>query len=740
MPAGVKPTTDSGVTVQTVANKPTQAEYSKTTGEGALQGRRLAVGDGQERERLQSDAKPLHTTGDVRIFDSLEAVACSSGSETEDEAHDSDIDIDSVALSDSDVQSDLQSEIDEVSDQEELSGYEVGGETPERRLDRRSADFVQGMVMGATLASIYGGKLSPAQIRAQYSPTEKTASDRALEQGLRLQGQINQLLNTLDLQLRKMGGDELAREPEAGRLEDTTLTSWDHLARYGHQLKGLFSATVETVGWTTAAVALPTVTGLVTSPLGWTPTAIGANAVATGAGAHIGLSALRDFPALSSDKAALSLLRSEMAKVQPLFGQLNELIAQEQTRHVNATRTMVISVERDQVMSELRREIANVDRAMDEAELGVEVKSLSVFLGEGTRRGEIMGWLGRAKAAFQSLFAHIASSLWSGLKGMVADLSDLFSSERHRSEAQRSENDYSTAYKSALDVLGTLPKFSAIRPGAETRFMMDAGYPEHEMTEALSTVRRQLHTGENLMRLITESEEEAFGAVIVSDNQESPTRYVVPSSLTLSRALAAYFSVQAKDEVDGDIVLNKDGSLSVADPGGRLFNFLMSTPSAYTSTMANSRHPGARTRLTIDDHSSGFPGGARSMQFEHTLKLGEDGLPMFDEHNQPVSELRLHFLEEQPQPVYAPLANEGKVLRSIHVATQVSVERMRRGLSVAVDAPASTDYSSWSVEDLQAHKEALQRKLNQEEILLQVDQDRFRLLQNWEHPMTQSAR
>ena len=722
---------DSGVASQIGANEPIQVDSSTTSGLGALQRRRLVVGDGGDLQGLQSGVKPP-ATDDNRVFDAFDVVACDSNSEaeTEEEITDSD----SFTFSESQWDPDALSDTVEWSDQVVVSEDGVPGEAP----NRRSADFMQGMLMGATLASVFGGNLSPAQARAVLSPAEKSASDLALEKGIRLQGQINQLMSKLDVQLRRMGGGELAREPEAGQLDGVTLTTWDHLSRYGHQLKGMFSATVETVGWTTAAAALPTVTGLVTSPLGWTPTAIGANVVATGAGAFMGLSALRDFPALSTDKAALSLLESEMAKIQPLFGQLNELIAQEQSRQVSATRTMVISVERHQVMSELQREIAHVDRAIDDATLGVEVKSLSVFLGEGTLRGEIMGWLGRAKSAFQSVFASIAST-WSSLTNYVANLPGLFVSDRPRSEARRSESDYSAAFKSALRILGTQSKFSAIKQGADIRFMMDAGYSKEEMTEALTAVRRQLNTGENLMRLIKQSESEAFGAVIISSNEAPPTRYVAPSSLTLSRALAAYFSVQANDKVDPAVVRNRDGSLSVADPGGRLFNFLMSTPSAYTSTMANSRDPGTRTRLTIDDHSKGFPGGASSMQFEHVLKLDEDGQPVLDVHKQPVSELRLHFLEEQPQPVYAPLANEGKVLRSIYVETQVVLEEQRRGLSVAGGASANSDYSSWTVDDLRDHKEALERQLAQEEMLLQVDQDRFGSLQNWQHPLAQPS-
>ncbi|CAB3743436.1 hypothetical protein LMG3458_06116 [Achromobacter deleyi] len=587
-----------------------------------------------------------------------------------------------------------------------------------------------GNALGAVTSTVASTASSVARTVGGYLPGGGTpvaesasvaastpVSERNLARAGEVAGKIDEQMAKLNEQLRRMGGGgDALRVPDGERLNTPTLSTWDTLSRWNHQARGALSAGLTTLGWTTAAVAIPTATSVITTPMALSPTSIGINATAMLGGAYLGLTALRDFPELASNRAALSLVESTLQSLQPQFKELDNLIAQEASRQTATDRTMLVSLERAPRLDALQRELAQVGEALKTAPSapaqGVESRH-PVALGDGQARTQTLSLAARAKSAFQSFFGSIARGLSSAGR-FLADLPNVPGRLLERRAAGKSELAYTQgAGRSALGILSAPRDGGIVLGGVDVRVMQraaDAG----GASLALPDVRRQMHIGENLTHALRASDKPAFGAIAVGEGTQ---QVAATANLTTARAMAWYFAAAADAQESGNtqpptVTRNTDGSLSVADPDRKLYSFLMHAPSVHTGAMAGedgTREPG---RLTLDDHRRGFPDGARGMQFETALNA--DG----------GAELRIRFVTERAQPVFTPLANERAVLLSMYQALH----------SPAQAGEPQADFSGWSRDRLEAHQSSLIAALQRETTLMAGDQQQIRELRDWQNP------
>lgn len=555
------------------------------------------------------------------------------------------------------------------------------------------------------------GAVAPVAGSGSVADGQKTVSERNLARAGEVVGEIDNEMAKLNETLRLMGGDEL-RVPNGERLNVPTLSTWDTLSRWNHQARGALSAGLTTLGWSTAAVAIPTAASVITSPIGWTPTGIGINATAVLGGAYLGLSALRDFPELATREGALNAVKGAMEKVAPLFRELDNLIAQERSRQTAGERTMLVSLERAPRMDALQRELAQVGEALKAAPSDATQGSAShhtLALGDGQARTQTLDLAAPARSAFQSFFGSIARGL-SSVGRFLADLPNVPGRLLERRAAGKSELAYTQGPGSnALNQLASpraggivhLGLVDQVRGGAPA-----TGDATREETEML----RQMRIGENLTHALRALDKPAFGAIAVGEGSQ---QVAITANLTTARAMAWYFDGAARDGKGQEptVTRNADGSLSVADPDRKLYSFLMHAPSVYTGAMIGGTG-GEPGRLTLDDHRRGFPNGARGMQFETSLNA------------QGGTELRVRFIAGQARPVFNPLANEHKLLLSMYRALR----------NPAPVGERQADFSGWSREKLEAHRDSLLASLQREAGLMAGDQQQIRDLQDWQNP------
>lgn len=523
---------------------------------------------------------------------------------------------------------------------------------------------------------------------------------------------------------------ELAQGRKAGSVH-VPLTFWDDLGRMGHRMYGFGSAGVSTVGQVRVAAAIPSEAGVL-------PVGITARIAAMAWGMWLGLRALADMPDKANAVAALSHVDSELAATKPILDELKSLLERERQREAGGGKIMMVSLERDQRINELEREKQLLSNALARAEVGGtdvnEFLEHPIALGSGKSRAQILSERQFGKSAFQSFFTSISQAL-SNLVGFLGSLPNIFFGDASRREAARSEDAYINAYRDAFRALSSRAENSGIHVVADpvTR-MMQEGYSDEEMERRHAEVGAQLYRGENLLRLIGGNEQIAFGQLTVASENAPDIKYTVPASLSLARDMASYFSLMADKDADDqgfEVVRNEDRSLTVADPKGQLYSFLMSVPSAYTSGMAGVNGGGALASLTLDDHSAGFPGGARSMRFERALQLDSSGNPVVNEEGGFVSSLRVVFLADQPQPIYAPLANEGLTLRRMAVRKHIAERRGLEGALTETEVAAAKEYARMEPDELEDRLQRVTQDLERNRALLQVEQAQFKALQNW---------
>lgn len=591
---------------------------------------------------------------------------------------------------------------------------------------------------------------SSAGTRAVTPATSETVAAKAQARALAIAGQVEQAMAKLNQQLHdNYRMPELAIPRKAGSI-DAPLQAWDHAVRWGHRALGIGAAGMEAAGWVALTATLQ---GVVSAA----PMSMGANIAATAGSIWLGLGALLELPDKANAQAALSHVNSELKKIQPLADELKGLIEHERLRHMGESRMLLVSMERERHIHALAREMTQVENALaatqnSSLEIGESLEP-SAALGDGRVSQQIRDQAENGRSAFQFFFSALLSGLASIGRAVsragvfLADLPNLFSrqsssqeSERReaeRLEAVQAEKLYAGEYSNALSALSSRRESSRIDLLDDPLVRMEQeGYGTEEKLLRRSEVTRQLHRGENLARLVGGSEEFIFRKVKVTSIGAPPVSHAIPSSVLLTRDLASYFSLVASkpgskaDGVDVAVARNSDGSLTVDDRNGHFFSFLMSVPSAYSDHMARLKSGQPAGCMTIDDHSAGFPGGARSMRFERVLALDQDGAPALDDNGQAIFQLRVEFLTEQPWPVYAPLVNEHKLMADMAMLRQIAI---RAGQDQA-SPDAGFQYSSRTPEELKTHLAELSREYEHAAILLQIEQKQFGELQNWKAP------
>ncbi len=623
--------------------------------------------------------------------------------------------------------------------------YEITAPPPEAKLSSLACSYVDGFTAGVSLArkiTRLSKDVNTPQIRlpadippcasrdevhmlgfaagreAVMSVSVKRA-DLALNEIASLQEKIQQAHDKLRLGLRSVGVTGLeSAETAAGHVSNTTLSVWERLGLTKHWLKGAFSATVNSLGFSTIALALPSVTG--------------GSLFAKTAAAYLVGRVVSDFSDSVKDGAGKSLITDVQEALKSLFSEHSHLITQEKLRQSMVERINLVCLEREALVSAIQLEMSRIDKVIKALQPSTNLP-LDEFLSAKpaedtplplqtpddppTAHAPSPDKLESLRATFRVVL-NILSEQLTRLSRFFSDLPHYFLP----TNTFQNEATFLEEYKEPLSVLAKLPPSNSSLYNKDDHVwsMSKEGIKKKDMGQASEEPRRLFYIGENLVKIIKEADTPTIGAVLVPPPQSSGS-WVVPAHLSLARAMGTYFSMLASQSDDapalGGVIRNQDGSISVDDPRGDLYGFLMSMPSAYTDSMAGLPYGQATCRLTLDDPTSGFPGGACSMQFEQALKLGADGKPMVDGNGSFVTELQVRFLSKQPNPVYNPLGNERTVLRDmdmISIATEQEAAESEQ-------ADAAPDVGSVQTLDrLLERQEELAARLEQETALLEA--------------------
>lgn len=548
-------------------------------------------------------------------------------------------------------------------------------------------------------------------------------SDQALEQADSLIGKIHEAENKLRLGLRALNVTGLeSTTTDAGYVTSTTLSNRDRLDLAKHWAKGAFAATVSSVGAGTVALALPAVTG--------------GSAFATGAAAYVIGRVVGQLPELLKNNAAMSLIKSAQENLVPLLDDLRHLVTQEKLRQTMVERICLISFEREAAVNAIQLELSQVSKAIESLPRTLEsnedggsslMPSMPV---DRPAHPPSPAKLESVRVTLRAFLNSISES-FSQFFRFLSDLPLYFVP----ADAPQDETAFLEDNKAPLKVLSTPSRSSLYSSDDHVRMMRREGIKKENMGQASEEPRRLFHIGENLVRIIKDANTPTVGAVLVADSQSSGS-WVVPAHLSLAHAMGTYFSMVASEAGDvparGGVTRNQDGSLSVDDPRGELYGFLMSMPSAYTGSMVGLPHGQATCRLTLDDPGKKFPGGARSMQFEQSLKLDADGEPVVDVNGNVVTELQIRFTSNQPNPVYAPLANESRLLRDLQM---ISIATEQEAAESVQTNAAPYAGSAQSLDRLLQRQEELTERLKRETALLEAGTLQVGALQyHWDLP------
>ncbi|MBJ7263469.1 MAG: hypothetical protein JHC61_06905, partial [Burkholderiaceae bacterium] len=404
-----------------------------------------------------------------------------------------------------------------------------------------------------------------------------------------------------------------------------------------------------TVGAGTAAVGanLP----------GLSPEMLTIRATALLGGAYLGLSALRDFPELATNHAAIAMLNDEMPAILADMVKLDDIMGQERARQTGMVRAMLVSESRTPRIEALKVELANVSETLRKVEAG-EVQAApelrhEVEFGTGKASTEVKSFATKAREAFSSFFEPIGRGLAS-MGRFIADLPNVPGRWLDARAAGKAEQAYAKEAQLMLNVLATPANNTQIGRGADVRANERAG--ANGIKHDLSYVRKQCHIGENLTRTLLKQEDQAFGAVVHKDENDTVS---VKASLTTARAIAWYLDTIAAPESINDpdapkVTRNADGSLTVKDPDRKLYSFLMNVPVAYNGAAAGEDQQSMA--FQIDDHHQGMPQGMHGMRFE--IRMDDNGQ----------QELHLSFTPKKDEPVFQPLGGETQQLKNMYAA------------------------------------------------------------------------
>lgn len=557
-----------------------------------------------------------------------------------------------------------------------------------------------------------------AQASGARAPTE-TFSEQNLNKATALVSKIERSMQTLNLQLRELGaGSTTELIAPKDQINQPKLGTRDMLNRWYYKAQGGTTAAISTLGWATVGIG----TAAIGANLpGLNPAMLTARATAMLGGAYLGLTALRDFPELATNRAAVAMISGGMPTILDDMLKLDDIMGQERARQSASIRAMLVTEARNPRIAALMDELSNVSGVLTRIEKG-EIAAVpdlrhDVTLGDGNASAAVKNLASNARGSFASFFGFIGRGLASIIQHAITALLNVVSRWLEARAAGNAERTAAKVISSTLRFLATPGADSQISGGVDVRAKQRAEI--NGATHSLSFVRGQCLTGENLTRTLLRQNDQAFGAVAYGDQQNSVS---VSASLTTARAMAWYLDAIASsvpnDQPDTTkVTRHEDGSLTILDPDRKLYSFLMNVPVAYTGTEVGDDQQSLA--FEIDDHRQGMPQGMHGMRFE--TRLDDDGQRT----------LHLSFTPKKAFPVFQPLGNEGqRMINMYEAAYSAQLPKVSQG----------TDFSTWPKDRLMAHQNFLFTQINRENAMRRDDQQQVDALKNWRNPDFLSGR
>lgn len=532
-------------------------------------------------------------------------------------------------------------------------------------------------------------------LRSDTAPSLYERNCAALRE---LQDEIGSALRTLDEQLRKVDASHQRIMPLSLNQAAATLSWRDTATRWHYQAQAAASVTMSTLGWSALVTGLPYIASRFTDNL------LISSATWLGAG-YVGANRLRNIPDGQRHQTASGLIDAKLLEIQPLQHRLALLHKEETTRQQAMTRVITIFAERQQHLCHLEQAFDALTLA-----LGTKVPTTDAPLPDSAFLASLRSFVTEGLSPMIRTMNRFIAALWSLVERYAA-----YQAERayHQGEG-----------KPVLAALTTKPL------GRSTSIVNDhyrCALANYECASGLdisqADVRRQLYMGENIAYALTSSTAPTPGAVIFQGDRE---RVVVTSNLTTTRALAWYFDSAADQPPSGGaaafsaVQRADDGSLLIADPDGKLYDFLMQAPCAYTRAMFNARDSVDDLdtgRFHVLDYYAGFPRATKGMQFERDL--GKTG----------AFALRVTLLKDTP--VY------GMVFKAIPLADKHHLAYRVTATSPPITSRthlAAAHYESISTEELHRTRDHLIDEMRHHIHLLKGELKQLSELENWENP------
>ncbi len=501
--------------------------------------------------------------------------------------------------------------------------------------------------------------------------------------------QLDQELHALHL------GGVAAFTREGAQALRSTEDAAKQQATWTDSLRGYAQAIKSSAVKLGAAAALPSLGNLLAGVTDSVVGSLGIRTAAHCAATYLAVDTVSKFPELKDDATFKSCLERAKVGLTALTQKLDALKSQESMRQDFGDRVVLVSKERQQFIRGLKLEKGAIEKALAEVD-----KTPSV--GTGEARKEVLKEAAAAHSAFHAFFLSIGRGVGRAIMWVPNMIYDFVV----RRGAAQKEQGYSQCYAPELNQLA---KWDEATQGDKdqgiVRALVRADYAESERDSHFGFVKRQLYTGMNLAQALRNSDGMAIGYVKIATT-------ALPASLTLARALAWYVAVEGEEGVSG----HPNGSHTVADPDGQLYNFLMSVPSAYTDSMVGLGGDHKRSAsLFINDHGAGFPEGASCMQFDHA-RNSETG----------ARELRVQFLKDLPAPVFAPLKNADQARGRIALDAYFAQLRAENG--------ETESFPGQTPETLRNRLAEVNVQLAEQEPLTAADQQRAKDLENWVQP------
>ncbi|CAM3960529.1 hypothetical protein [Bordetella muralis] len=552
--------------------------------------------------------------------------------------------------------------------------------------------------------------------------------------------EIQTLLNEIDRVLRELDGELRSQDPRHQPVMPSSLqpareqTNSEYARSWGYSLRGAAAAATSAMGRGAVAAGLPYVAGLTGN--------LFAQAAALLGGGYLGLTTVRDLPDQARQNAVNLAIRDAMQAVEERQRKLQPLVQHEAMRKNAMDRIVTVAAERRQRVQALETRLETLTAAMHRAS-AVPVTTPyanaagrcmdSVNMGDGAQRQQSLSTLASAQQAFQELFTTVNASLSNAIGYGLSSASQTIhrviaipGALLDRYTAYRAEIAYQNGEGRSLIQTLSVPSEGASIVNVSYRNSQNQYREACGFAPPQAEVRNQLHIGQNIARALVISDDPTPGSVVFSGASGPKT---VTSNLTTTRALAWYLDAAAdhpkdiaRDAAAPTVRRLPDNSLSIDDPQGHFYQFLMQAPTAYTVSMvdATEQHGTLEPGLfQLHDYYAGFPRGSRGVQFERTVDEKTGGFV-----------LRMRLVNAPAtfgiQPAIIPLRDDD------HIANRMQTPRRVHHADHSI--LAASDYQNMSKEELATAHASVIAELTRHARLAQNEQQQLERLENWEHP------